>query len=571
MRVVDYVMDQVYRAGAKHAFTITGGGAMFLNDAVAAHPLIEPVCNHHEQASAMAAVAYSKYTGKPSLVCPTTGCGGTNTITGLLDAWQDSVPVIFVSGNVNLHQISPPGVRNLGVQEARIVDIVKPITKYAKLIESVDEVEETVTEALRLCTEGRPGPVWIDIPMDIQGKEIELFSIPETLRKSKRPLILAGGGVSASGVSRDRFRDYIHQVQIPVVTTFNAVDLMESDDPYFVGRVGVKGTRAGNFAMQNCDFLLVLGSRLAVPATGYNYKTFAREAKVVVVDIDKEEHSKDTVKIDHFIHEDLNYFIEHSRCLHREVYASVPDWQEQCQTWKKKWPIIQPYRSDEDGIDLYDFMGRLNKHKPDGSVVISDAGSAYYVGCQATHIKGKDRFITSSAQAEMGFTVPACIGAAFAGADCVIGITGDGSLQMNIQELQTIAHHQLPVKLFVWNNEGYLSIRTTQKKFFEGREIGTDDESGVSFPHLYDVTNAYGLDYLGIHTYATLDSAMDVIFNTDGPMVIEIMCQKWQEVVPTLQGRKNADGTISAPPLEDMYPFLPREEFHDNMIVEPVE
>ena len=211
MRVVDYVIDQVYRAGAKHVFTITGGGAMFLNDAVAAHPLIEPVCNHHEQASAMAAVAYSKYTGKPSLVCPTTGCGGTNTITGLLDAWQDSVPVVFVSGNVNLHQISPPGVRNLGVQEARIVEIVQSITKYAKLIESVDEVEETVTEALRLCTEGRPGPVWIDIPMDIQGKEMEVFSIPETLSKSKRPLILAGGGVSSSGVSRDRFRDYIHR------------------------------------------------------------------------------------------------------------------------------------------------------------------------------------------------------------------------------------------------------------------------------------------------------------------------------------------------------------------------
>ena len=566
MRVVDYVIDQVYRAGAKHAFTITGGGAMFLNDAVAAHTWITPVCNHHEQASAMAAVAYSKYTGKPSLVCPTTGCGGTNAITGLLDAWQDSVPVIFVSGNVNHHQISPPGVRNLGVQEARIIEVVESITKYAKLIESVDEVEEVVQEAIRQATTGRPGPVWIDIPMDIQGKELEIYSLQQDLKEAWRPLILAGGGISASGVTRDEFRDFVNRTGVPVVTTFNAVDLIESEDEYFVGRVGVKGTRAGNFALQNCDFLLVLGSRLAVPATGYNYKTFAREAKVVVVDIDKKEHSKDTVKIDHFIQSDVKDFLKKF-----EYSAECDEWQEKCVGWKKQWPIIQPYRSDEDGIDLYDFMGRLNKHKPDGSVVISDAGSAYYVGCQATEIKGKDRFITSSAQAEMGFTVPACIGAAFAGAECVVGITGDGSLQMNIQELQTIAHHQLPVKLFVWNNEGYLSIRTTQKKFFEGREIGTDEESGVSFPQLYDITNAYGLDYLGVHTYATLESAMDVIFNTDGPMVIEIMCQKWQEVVPTLQGRKNADGTISAPPLEDMYPFLPREEFHDNMIVDPVE
>ena len=224
MRVVDYVIDQVYSAGAKHVFTITGGGAMFLNDAVAAHPWITPVCNHHEQASAMAAVAYSKYTGKPSLVCPTTGCGGTNTITGLLDAWQDSVPVVFVSGNVNLHQISPPGVRNLGVQEARIVEIVKPITKYAKLIESVDEVEETVTEALRQCTEGRPGPVWIDIPMDIQGKEMDNFDVIEELKKAERPLILAGGGV-VSSMDRYDFRDFVAKVRIPVVTTLSLIHI----------------------------------------------------------------------------------------------------------------------------------------------------------------------------------------------------------------------------------------------------------------------------------------------------------------------------------------------------------
>ena len=566
MRVVDYVIDQVYRAGAKHAFTITGGGAMFLNDAIAAHTWITPVCNHHEQASAMAAVAYSKYTGKPSLVCPTTGCGGTNAITGLLDAWQDSVPVIFVSGNVNHHQISPPGVRNLGVQEARIIEVVESITKYAKLIESVDEVEEVVQEALRQATTGRPGPVWIDIPMDIQGKELEIYSLQEDIKKAERPLILAGGGISASGVTRDEFRDFVNRTGVPVVTTFNAVDLIESEDDYFVGRVGVKGTRAGNFAMQNCDFLLVLGSRLAVPATGYNYKTFAREAKVVVVDIDKAEHSKNTVKIDQFIHSDLKDFI-----CGKRITVNVPQWQQTCLSWRKKWPIIPPKKSDDTGIDLYDFTGKLNKHKPDDSVVISDAGSAYYVCSQATGISGNNRYITSSAQAEMGFTLPACIGAAFAGSPCVIGVTGDGSFQMNIQELQTIKHHQLPIKIFVWNNGGYLSIRTTQKKFFEGREIGTDEDSGVSFPDLARIAHAYDIDYARISDYDSLVPALETIFSVDFPMIIEVMCQKWQEVVPTLQGRKNPDGTISAPPLEDMYPFLSREEFHDNMIVEPVE
>ena len=565
MRVVDYVIDEVYKVGARHAFTITGGGAMFLNDAVAAHPWITPVCNHHEQASAMAGVAYSKYTGQPSLVCPTTGCGGTNAITGLLDAWQDSVPVIFVSGNVNLHQISPPGVRNLGVQEARIIEIVQSITKYAKLIESVDEVEEVVQEALKAATTGRPGPVWIDIPMDIQGKEMEVFSLQEEIKKAERPLILAGGGSTCAGICRDEFRDFVSKTRIPIVTTFNAVDLIESDDPYFVGRVGVKGTRAGNFAMQNCDLLLVLGSRLPVPATGYNYKTFAREAKVIVVDIDKDEHSKNTVQIDKFIHSDLKDFFYTKR-----ISTNVPEWQKQCIKWRDEWPIIPAKKSDDSGIDLYDFTGKLNKYKPDSSVVISDAGSAYYVCSQATGIKGNNRYITSSAQAEMGFTVPACIGAAFAGSPCVIGVTGDGSVQMNIQELQTIRHHNLPVKLFVWNNSGYLSIRTTQKKFFEGREIGTDEDSGVSFPSLAKIAHAYDIDYVKISDYDSLTPALATIFGDNEPMIIEVMCQKWQEVVPTLQGRKNPDGTISAPPLEDMYPFLSREEFRDNMIVEEV-
>ena len=566
MRVVDYVIDQVYRVGARHAFTITGGGAMFLNDAIAAHTWITPVCNHHEQASAMAGVAYSKYTGKPSLVCPTTGCGGTNAITGLLDAWQDSLPVIFVSGNVNLHQISPPGVHNLGVQEARIIEIVQSITKYAKLIESVDEVEEVVQEALKAATTGRPGPVWIDIPMDIQGKEMEVFSLEEEVKKAERPLILAGGGINCAGICRDEFRDFVRKTKIPVVTTFNAVDLIESDDEYFVGRVGVKGTRAGNFAMQNCDLLLVLGSRLPVPTTGYNYKTFARDAKVIVVDIDKDEHSKNTVQIDKFIHADLKDFF-YTKC----ISTNVPQWQETCLRWRDQWPIIPEKKSDDSGIDLYDFTGKLNKYKPDNSVVVSDAGSAYYVCSQATGIKGNNRYITSSSQAEMGFTVPACIGAAFAGSPCVIGVTGDGSVQMNIQELQTIKHHQLPIKLFVWNNSGYLSIRTTQKKFFDGREIGTDEDSGVSFPSLAKIAHAYDIDYVKISDYDSLTPSLTTIFSFDFPMIIEVMCQKWQEVVPTLQGRKNPDGTISAPPLEDMYPFLSREEFHDNMIVEEVD
>ena len=404
--------------------------------------------------------------------------------------------------------------------------------------------------------------------MDIQGKEMPVFSLEDEIKKAERPLILAGGGVTCAGISREEFREYVREAKIPVVTTFNSVDLIESDDPYFVGRVGVKGTRAGNFAMQNCDLLLVLGSRLPVPATGYNYKTFARDAKVIVVDIDKEEHSKNTVRIDKFIHSDLKDFLNDNR-----ISTNVLAWQQQCIRWRDSWPIIpiQNNKSNDTGIDLYDFTDKLNKFKPYDSVVISDAGSAYYVCSQATGIKGNQRYITSSAQAEMGFTVPACIGAAFAGSPCVIGVTGDGSLQMNIQELQTIKHHNLPIKLFVWNNGGYLSIRTTQKKFFQGREIGTDEDSGVSFPDLGRIAYAYDLEYIKISDYDSLTESLSTIFSIKVPMIIEVMCQKWQEVIPTLQGRKNPDGTISAPPLEDMYPFLPRDEFYDNMIVEALD
>ena len=561
MRVSDYVVDQIYKAGCDHIFLVTGGGAMFLNDAVAAHPKIKPICNHHEQASAMGAVAYAKYNNSLAAVNVTTGCGGTNAITGLLDAWQDSVPVIFVSGNVNRLHMAPEGVRNLGVQEANIIDIVKPITKYAVVVNDPEDIEEVMKDAIRIATHGRPGPVWIDIPMDVQGAQC--FDIESELRKSKRPLILAGNGINCAQ-ARDEFIDFVQSTNIPVVTSYNAVDLFPSVYSNFVGRVGVKGTRAGNFAMQNCDLLLVIGCRLSVPVTGYNYKTFAREAKVIVVDIDKDEHAKETVKIDRFIHRDAKDFLTLNKFDRNKT-----DWNEICRLWKKKWPVC-PVENPSEKVDLYYFMKVLNDRKRIDDVVISDAGSAFYVCAQATEIQGAQRFITSSSQAEMGFTIPACIGAAFAKDGEVIGVTGDGSFMMNLQELQTIAHYNLPVKLFVWNNEGYLSIRTTQKKFFEGREIGTDAESGVSIPNIREVVKSFGIE----HVYADakeLDHAVRTTLDHDGPIVCEVLCEKWQEVVPTMQGRKNADGTISAPPLEDMYPFLSREEFHDNMIIKPLD
>jgi len=561
MRVADYIIDQIYKSGCGHIFLVTGGGAMYLNDAIAAHSKIKPICNHHEQACAMGAVAYAKYTNKVSAVCLTTGCGGTNAITGLLDAWQDSVPVIFISGNVNRPHIAPSGVRNLGVQEANIIDIVRPITKYAVVVNDPDSIGEIMQEAIHQATTGRPGPVWVDVPMDVQGASC--FNIKDEIEKAERPLILAGNGINCAD-AKLAFREFTHRTNIPVVTSYNGVDLIESDDSNFVGRVGIKGTRAGNFAMQNCDLLLVLGCRLPVPVTGYNYSTFARDAKVIVVDIDKDEHSKDTVKIDRFIHSDAKDFLQ------RNIFRRErTPWNETCLRWRSKWPIC-PEKNATEKVDLYYFMHCLNKLKRYDDVVISDAGSAYYVCSQATGIKASQRYITSSAQAEMGFTIPACIGVAFAKGYDVIGVTGDGSFMMNLQELQTIAHYNLPVKLFVWNNDGYLSIRTTQKKFFEGREIGTDAESGVSIPNIRKVVESFGIEY----AYADaegLEEAIKYTLNYDGPVVCEVICEKWQEVIPTLMGKKNDDGTITAKPLEDMYPFLSREEFYDNMVINPVD
>jgi len=438
---------------------------------------------------------------------------------------------------------------------------VMPITKMACVVHNPEDIEEVMKDAIRIATHGRPGPVWIDIPMDVQGAQC--FDIESALREAKRPLILAGNGINCAQ-AREEFVDFVQSTNIPVVTTYNAVDIFPSCYDNFVGRVGVKGTRAGNFAMQNCDLLLVIGCRLSVPVTGYNYTTFAREAKVIVVDIDKDEHSKETVNIDRFIHRDAKDFLN-INVFDREK----TDWNKTCQRWKDQWPVC-PDTNPTEKVDLYYFMKCLNDLKRNDDVVISDAGSAFYVCAQATEIQANQRFITSSSQAEMGFTIPACIGAAFAKDGEVIGVTGDGSFMMNLQELQTIAHYNLPIKLFVWNNEGYLSIRTTQKKFFEGREIGTDAESGVSIPNIREVVKSFGIE----HVYAEVDcleGSIATALDHDGPIVCEVLCEKWQEVVPTMQGRKNPDGTISAPPLEDMYPFLSREEFHDNMIVKPLD
>jgi len=596
IRVADYIIKRIYDAGVKHIFTLTGGTAMFLNDAIAVHENIKVICNHHEQASAMASVAYSKYTGGFSAACVTSGCGATNALTGLLEAWQDNVKCIFLSGQVNKPQTTKHfnlPLRQFGVQEADIVSIVKSITKYSIMVEDSNMIAYHLDRAMHLASTGRPGPVWIDVPLDIQGAFVDeasliryippkvnndtcldMTALKEYLDTSERPIILAGNGVKLAAAKRE-FREFIEKYNIPVVVTYLAVDLLPTEHPLLIGRVGIKGTRAGNFAIQNSDLLIAIGTKLSIPVIGYQYHSFARDAKKVVIDIDKEEHKKDTIKIDNFIHADAKVFLKNviKDALKIKKFNKNYWWNKKCQHWKEQWPVCLPeYSEDSDGINLYYFIEELSKQNKSDSVVVSDAGSAYYVSSQALHIKDKQRYVTSGAQADMGFTLPGTIGVSVAkNNEEVIGITGDGSFQTNIQELQTIVHYNLPIKLFVWNNDGYLSIRTTQRKFFGDSAIGTDKESGVSFPEIKKIANAYGIKYVKILKTKELSKKISTVLKYDGPVICEVICQKWQKVVPTLGSMKTDDGKIVSKPFEDMYPFLKREEFYDNMIVEPKE
>lgn len=598
IRIADYIAEYLYGSlHIKDIFLVTGGGAMFLNDGIAKHGKLNAVLNHHEQASAMAAVAYAKYNNSYGVAMTTSGCGATNAVTGLLDAWQDSTPVIFLSGQVKRKETvynSKLTLRQLGVQEADIISIVNSISKYSIMINNPKEVSYHLQKAAYLAKAGRPGPVWIDIPQDVQGATVEenemihfdplkendnnkiditdeeVLSALDAISNAKRPIIVGGNGIRLSN-STTEFKEFIEKYRIPVTTSYLGIDLIASKNPLCIGRLGIKGDRAGNFAIQNSDLVIVLGSRLAVALTGFEYEMFAREAKVIVIDIDPIEHQKNTVKIDQLINGDVKKFLQKINS-HTPPRVNREAWITKCQDWRNKWPVtLKSYEEYSKKINKYTFIDYLNKYTKDTTAIVADAGSAYYVTAQSLKIKEKQRYITSGAQADMGFTIPAAIGTAFAKMGEVVAITGDGSFQTNIQELQTIVHHQLPLKFFVWNNNGYLSNRATQSKFFEGRAIGTDKESGISFPKIKKIAAAYGIKYFIAKEVNELDDALQKVMNYKGPVICEIICPENQEIIPAASSLKREDGSMVSKPLEDMYPFLERKEFLNEMINKPLE
>jgi acetolactate synthase-1/2/3 large subunit len=579
VRVADYVTTFLESKGVEHVFEVTGGGAMFLNDAVAQSNL-KPIFCHHEQACAMAAVGYTKANNKVSVVIPTTGCGSTNTITGLLDAWQDSHPVMFISGQVNKKDttyLNSVSLRKLGVQEANIVKIVDSITKYSTMITDAQNIAYELEKAYHMCVSGRPGPVWLDIPLDIQSALVDptqlkhytpdelvvgtdsINTLKKYLAESKRPIIVAGNGVSLSDTKKE-FKQFIETHKIPVAVTFMGIDLLSEDHPLYVGRIGLKGTRAGNFAVANADLIIGLGTSFSIPATGYQYHLFGREAKIVAIDIDQNEHLKNTVKIDEVIVDDLRNVLNTDNL----DYVNTNDtWLQKCESWKKKWSVFD--RSDIDQLNMYSFSKKLSETSKDAIVVV-DAGSAYYVLAQSLM---HNRILLPSAQGEMGFTIPAAIGAAVAEPQTkVIGVTGEGSFQFNIQELQTIAHNKLPIKLFVLNNGGYLSIRNTQTKFFNKRLSGESEKSGVSFPNLKKIAYAYGIPFTRINNISELNDSLNNILSTNKPHLCEVMCPHNEEIYPTSATLQTDDGKLVSQPLENMAPFLSKDEYENEMIVQ---
>lgn len=578
VRVADYVAQFLENKGIQHVFEVTGGGAMFLNDAVEQSKLT-PIFCHHEQSCAMAAVGYTKVNNEVSVVIPTTGCGSTNTITGILDAWQDSHKLMVISGQVNKKDttfLNPTPLRKLGVQEVNIVEIVNSITKYAVMVENAQDIAYELEKAYHLCTTGRPGPVWIDIPLDIQSTLINeddlrhytpdpipknlssISKFEQYLKNAKRPIIIAGNGIHLSDSSKS-FKQFIEHYQIPVAATFLGMNLLEEDHPLYVGRVGLKGTRAGNFAVANSDLIIALGSSLSIPATGFQYHLFGREAKIIVVDIDKNEHLKNTVKIDEIIEEDLANFFT------LPYKANIPvnlTWLNKCQTWKTKWSIFD--REDINELNMYSFSKTLSETTKN-STVVTDAGSAYYVLAQSLL---HNQLILPSAQGEMGFALPATIGAYLANPNTtVIGVTGEGSFQFNIQELQTIVHNNLPIKIFILNNGGYLSIKNTQTKFFNKRFSGTGPSSGVSFPDTEKIAYAYGIPFKRISTLEELTQNLPSILNSDTYFLCEIMCPSDETIYPTSATLQTEDGKLISQPLENMAPFLSKEEFEAEMII----
>lgn len=590
IRVADYIAQLLQENGYEDMFMLTGGGAMFLNDGIG-HSTLKCHYMLHEQALTMAAEGYARLSGRPAAVCVTTGPGGTNAITGVLGAYQDSIPMLVISGQVKqvtMLDYYNLDIRQLGDQEYTIIRSVSPMTKYAVSITDPDTIKYHLLKAIHICNSGRKGPCWIDVPIDVQGAIIqtenqkeyilseynsilppspsynEIEKIVQLIKKAKRPLIYAGAGIRKANCE-EIYRKLLEKLNIPSVVAWCGIDLLENSHPLYAGRPGMMGERAGNFAVQNADLLIVIACRLNIRQVSYEWKNFAKNAYKIMIDIDKAELYKPTLNIDMPVWADAALFMEmlYEKCQK----ADCKEWLSYCNENVNRYKLVcDKHFENKNIVNPYVFFDKFSKLLPDNASIIASNGACCVMGSQAINIKRGMRFFENDGCASMGYGLPAAIGACISKANTeVYCLEGDGSIQMNIQELQTLITYKLNVKIVLINNEGYHSIRQSQTNFF-GSVVGIGPESGdLAFPDMEKISSAYGIPYMKIYNNEDIEQKVKQLINHKGYILCEVMCDKEQYFEPKLASKRLEDGTFITPDLSDMYPFLSRQEYEERM------
>jgi acetolactate synthase-1/2/3 large subunit len=597
IRVADYIADTLVEHGIHDAFMVTGGGAMYLNHALGTRKEITCTFNHHEQACAIAAESYARLTNRLPVVNVTSGPGGTNAITGVYGAFVDSIPMLVLSGQVKAETtVRHTGLplRQYGDQELDIEELVRPITKYVHMVTDPDSIRYHLEKAIYLAKTGRPGPCWLDIPLNVQAAKIEVETllgfnpselnepwkkcdlknvsqaILDKIAQSKRPVVFAGGGVRLSG-KYDAFLRLVDLLGIPVVGGWNAYDVIWNDHPLYSGRPGTIGDRPGNFTVQNADLLLILGSRLNIRQVSYNWNAFAREAYKIWVDVDEIEMQKPTVKPDMQICADLQGLLPalaDAASKHEGPSDEHRQWVTWCKERQRRFPVVLPEYWKNEIINPYCFVEKLFDQLQENEIIVTGNGSACVTTFQAAIIKRGQRLWTNSGCATMGYDLPAAIGASMATpGKRVICIAGDGSIMMNLQELQTIIGNKLPIKIFILNNNGYVSIFQTHRNFFNGVEVGGGPTSGVTFPDFGKLVQAFGFPYVRASCHEEMEESIRRTLDLEGPAVCELIVDEHVSFAPKLGAKQHPDGRITSPALEDLSPFLSREELEANMII----
>ncbi|MBI2406493.1 MAG: thiamine pyrophosphate-binding protein [Candidatus Harrisonbacteria bacterium] len=594
MNVADFILKYLSDRGVREAFAITGGHAMFLNDALARNKQLRYTCPLHEQSVTMAAEAYGRAKGLPAIAMVTAGPGAANALTGVVGAWVDSSPMVVISGQSNLAIVryaEKTNIRQFGVQGISIKRMMTPITKYFVTVDNPKKIGTYMANAWNEVTTGRPGPVWLEVPLDIQRAEVpanivataayspaatrpakvppalakKVAEVYKRIAKAKRPLFIFGQGVRLSG-GVPAFEALIKKIKIPLLTSRLGLDIIPSDHPLYIGRPGTYGERAANLAVQNADLIIAVGSRLTVSLTGYNVKDFGRNAEIILVDIDEKELRKPDLRVTMPVKADAKVFLE-ALAAQAEEYGGIERgrWLAIAKQWRKKYPVVLPEYKNEKPVNSYYLVDRLSALAPEGAYILTDTSSCFHVGAQAWNVKRGQRYMTTGGISTMGYWV-ASIGMCIANnRKSTIVLVGDGSLQMNIQDLATVKGDNLPLKIFIFNNNGYLLMRHTQRNFFEGRMIGESPSSGVSLPDSLKIAEAYGIKAIRIHSVNEVDAKIKEALAYDGPIICDVLTPEWQAIIPRIGGTKQPDGSITPNAYENMSPPLPPEELKNNM------